>query len=71
MLTAREDGQDGKKGKKITKLKQPKYQKPKDENMGRMNETFVFFFYTEKDTLQPSKKFYGKKFVVSGFVKKM
>ena len=32
---ARQDGQDGKKPwKKITQLKWPKYQKPKDENMG-------------------------------------
>ena len=31
---ARQDGQDGKNGKKITQLKRPKYQQPKDENMG-------------------------------------
>ena len=31
---ARQDGQDGKNGKKIMQLKWPKYQKPKDENMG-------------------------------------
>ena len=36
---ARQDEQDGKKtGKKITQLKWPKYQKPKDENMGWMKE---------------------------------
>ena len=31
---ARQDGQDRKKRKKITQLKWPKYQKPKDKNMG-------------------------------------
>ena len=31
---ARQDGQDGKNGDKIMQLKWPKYQKPKDENMG-------------------------------------
>ena len=31
---ARQDGEDGKKGKKILQLESPKYQKPKDENMG-------------------------------------
>ena len=31
---AKQDGQNGKKGKKVTKLKWPKYQRPKDENMG-------------------------------------
>ena len=31
---ARQDGQNRKNGKKITQLKWPKYQKPKDENMG-------------------------------------
>ena len=31
---ARQDEQEGKNGKKITQLKGPKYQKPKDENMG-------------------------------------
>ena len=30
----RQDGQDGKNGKKIMQLKWPKYQKPKDKNMG-------------------------------------
>ena len=31
---ARQDGQDGKNKKKIMQLKWPKYQKPKDKNMG-------------------------------------
>ena len=31
---ARQDGRDGKNGKKIMQLKLPKYQKPKDQNMG-------------------------------------
>ena len=32
---ARQDEQEGKNGKKIAQLKGPKYQKPKDKNMGR------------------------------------
>ena len=32
---ARQDGQYGKKGEENHVVKRPKYQKPKDENMGR------------------------------------
>ena len=36
--------QDGKKGKKIMQLKWPKYQKPKDKNMGWAKHLFTFCF---------------------------
>ena len=64
-----QDGQDRKKnGKKITQLKWPKYQKPKDENMGwtRVSVQGVKSFGGHFACLCRGFEFYGvkKKFVI-------